>query len=75
MDSDGSLFRADSLDPLAGGDDDITWILSGDMERVDRIAYAYINIDGPSDPPSSMLPCSRWHPRSTSRRTAPRGAT
>jgi hypothetical protein len=52
VDSDGSLFRADSPDPLAGDDNDIIWMPSGDMERVGKIAYGYINIDGPSDNPA-----------------------
>jgi hypothetical protein len=35
-----SPFHSDSPDLLAGGDDDITWMSSADMERVGKIAYA-----------------------------------
>ena len=55
MDSDGSPFRVDSYGPLVRGDDNITWMPPGDMERLGRIAYAYINLDGPSDNPAPFI--------------------
>lgn len=55
VDSDGSPFRADSPDPPIGEDDDITWMPPRDMERASKIAYALINIDGPTDNPSPFI--------------------
>lgn len=55
VDSDSSPFRADSRDPLAGGEDSVTWMPEGDMERMGRIAYIYINVDGLSDNPAPFI--------------------
>lgn len=55
VDFDRSSFHADSLDPLAGGEDDITWMPPGDMERAGKVAYAYININGPSNNPAPFI--------------------
>lgn len=74
VDSNGSPFRVDSPDPLADGANDITWMPSGDMERAGKVAYAFINIDSPSDNPvpfirgalflvAPTVPCS-LHPSS-----------
>lgn len=45
----------DSPDPLAGGNDDITWMPPGDTEHVGKIAYAFINIDRPSNNPAPFI--------------------
>lgn len=47
VDSDGSPFRAADSTDSEEVDRDILWMPEGDMARTHKIAYAFINEDGP----------------------------
>jgi hypothetical protein len=65
----------DDSPPMGDWRDEIIWMPEGDMERVGKVAYAYININGPTDSPTpyirsalfSVAPIVHFRPFSSSR--------